>query len=105
MTATTTTAKAAQVTMRNGFEGALISVASEIQDIPSFQLDEKGAPIGVDMMPTEIWIVTVIGLYSTSRGDQVGEVKTRSFNNEASAREHANGWFASLVRKGYRRTV
>lgn len=104
MTTTTAPAKTT-VVLRNGFEGVLISIEATRTELPRFELDAEGAPVGVEMIESDTWMVTVVGLYSTSRGDQVGGVKEHSFSDHDEAREYANRWFSRMVAKGYRRTV
>lgn len=104
MTATATAPKVTRITMRDGFDGVLISIQGYRTDIPHFGTDATGGPT-VEMVESDAWMVRVIGLYSTTRGDRVGGVKEHSFGDLDEAREYANGWFAKLRAKGFRRTV
>jgi hypothetical protein len=53
----------------------------------------------------EMFVVSGVSIYWTHQGGRVGGTFERKFNNRESARHYANGWFKSLVDKGWKRVA
>lgn len=88
MTATTKTETITTVTLLKGFDSTTIDLNALTNDIGTY------------------YEVTGVGLYHQSRGRaQVGGTHRRCFNELDDARKYANGWFADLISKGYKRTA
>lgn len=86
-TTTAATATLARITMARVFESLIMDVNALTNEIGTY------------------YDVTVMTFDGTSRGAYVGADARRVFNTEAAARQFANGWFASLRGKGWKRTA
>jgi hypothetical protein len=96
MTATATADKLiTSVTLRKGFEQIFITLVEKTNDLGSY------------------FQVEGVSIYGTAQGGRVGGVATKVFAGLETtdlgwgpmkgAREYANGWFASLIDKGWER--